>query len=144
MAKIERHHCIPVSFYGPDREENIIELSQEDHKLLHQKQNISHQSLRKFRMKTNHLEKSSDEFKEHWANVMLRYFAGSVYLPVRIIKLQARCLRTLVTALAKEKGSDVPTRPPGKMSSTQELLYWVVQLALICFSGAFLTSGIIL
>lgn len=130
MSKKEKHHNIPVSFYGPDRKENLVDLDPKDHKLIHKHQNISHQSVRKFRMKTNHLDKGSDEFKRNYANILLRYFAGVVFLPARLITVQANALKALVIAVSKERGKEPPEEPQG-LSPTQRVSFWVIHASVL-------------
>jgi len=56
----ERHHVIPLSLFGEDRKENIIQLDREDHQVIHFTQNIDSNIIRTFRKKVNHILVSND------------------------------------------------------------------------------------
>lgn len=92
-ARKELHHCIPVSICGPNYVENVVELTQSDHSLIHQTLDVSSNLIRTFRIRTNHLIMAPNEyFVRELMQLHHLYFARVYLLPERLIKVHAECM----------------------------------------------------
>jgi len=96
MQRTSRHHVIPISIGGWDVEQSIIFLTPEEHTKLHQIMNISYDSIRTFRKRTNHILFVNEYYVRELAMVQEIFFKKLDKLDPFIIDLIATSLNQLV------------------------------------------------
>lgn len=93
---MEKHHVVPVSIGGENFPENIVELERVDHEIIHAFLNVSHKSLRQFRLKTNHIAiKPNTYYVKELCSVQNLYFSKIVELPKNLINIHADAIEAL-------------------------------------------------
>lgn len=82
------HHVIPISLLGHDWQENIIRVTESEHKLIHKTLNLPYHKIRKFRTKTNHMvHRNSQVFVKELRKIHLAFFQNIHRLPMRLKNL---------------------------------------------------------
>jgi len=121
----EQHHMIPCSLLGPNYVDNIIELTQSDHSLVHSTLDVSSALIRKFRLRTNHLALKPDEvFVRELMQLHHLYFARLPLLPERLIKLHAETMMATTIRFRKENNlPDIDDCEHG--TYTHMFNYWI-------------------
>jgi len=76
--KKENHHVIPFSLYWIDNEynNNIINILKEDHKKIHEWQNIKYHHIREYKKKTNWILVPNDYVIDWRVDLRRRYFSN--------------------------------------------------------------------
>lgn len=94
--KTNVHHNIPISLRGIDHDANKYVIDAQDHVLLHKKQNISHNLLRKTRSSLNNtlMFTPNKLWKIH--NLQRKYFKWIDSLPDRMIIPQTDSLTRMI------------------------------------------------
>lgn len=96
MKRTSRHHVVPISIGGWDIEQNIIFLTPEEHTKLHQIMNISYDSIRTFRKRTNHILFVNEYYVRELALVQEIFFQKLDKIDPFVIELIAESLHKLV------------------------------------------------
>ena len=122
MSK-EGHHVIPISIGGFDWKENIIKLSREEHKLIHDTQNIPYTLVRKFRKQTNHMmHMNSKAYVKELRDIHLAYFESRRLrtLPKGLIYVQRDSIKRVCKRLVSIGTIDI--KFPGDRASIHSWL----------------------
>lgn len=93
MKNTQAHHVIPISLGGFDIHENIIHITESEHKELHDTLNLHYQSIRKYRMRTNSIIFINEYSVREMMKVQELYFKKSDLLKRWLIKKQAESLQ---------------------------------------------------
>lgn len=114
--RTEKHHVIPVSMDGHDKPENIVQLTREDHKLVHDTLNVPYGAIRKFRKATNHMrQRDAPEYVAPLRKLHMLYFGRFSLLPRRLKRIHAQSIRSQVEAMDSSH----------KKSTESSIWYWL-------------------
>jgi hypothetical protein len=102
MKNTQRHHVIPISIQGHDVPENIVYLTDQEHKELHKILNIPYQSIRLFRKRTNQIIFVNEYWVRELSTLHKLYFKKAYKLKPHLIKVQAESLENQVHKLLRE------------------------------------------
>jgi len=92
MNATQNHHVIPVSLGGFDIHENIIHLTENEHREVHNTLNVEYRSIRIYRLRTNHIIFPNEYLVREMAKVHLLYFRNAPVLKRWLIKKHAESL----------------------------------------------------
>ena len=109
MAKTQRHHVCPVSLQcihflpsGRVNEANLIDLSIEQHNIVHQTLNIHYTFIREFIMKHSWKVVKDDEYYDDLHKMQDLYFARLHHLTEHLQKLHAQSMKAQCVLLRAE------------------------------------------
>lgn len=103
MKKKEKHHCTPVCMEGHDWDENIMMVTEYEHKLIHATLNIPYSKIRYFRKKTNHMtSKTSQSYVNELRKVHLAFFEKVDLLPPKLRNAMRDCIRETTKRIIRE------------------------------------------
>jgi len=100
--KQEDHHVTPICMLGDDFSENIVKITESEHKLIHSVLDIPYYKLRRFRKATNHMvHRNSQQFVNRLRNLHLEYFKNSDKLPIKLQNIQRDSIRATTKRIIK-------------------------------------------
>lgn len=99
MKRTSRHHVIPISIGGWDCEENIIFLTHDEHTELHKKLNMTYDSIRVYRKRTNHIIFINEYVVREMSLVQHAFFKNIGSLQAPIVEMIATSLERQVDKL---------------------------------------------
>ncbi len=102
MQRTSRHHVVPISIGGWDCEENIVFLTPAEHTELHKLMNISYESIRTFRKRTNHIIFVNEYYVRELAMVQEVFFKNLHKLNSFMIEQIATSLYRLVRKMIRD------------------------------------------
>lgn len=102
MKKTERHHVIPISLHGHDNQENVIFVTPEEHKIIHQTLNVHYNSIRLFRKRTNEILFINEYWVREMATLHMIYFRNAHNLSSYLKIEQAKSLLKQTEKLIKQ------------------------------------------
>lgn len=93
----QKHHVIPLSLGGYDMAENLISVTEKNHKLIHSTLNVPYDWIRTFRKRTNHIIVNPDEKYVHELRKLhLEYFKNIGSLPQHLQEAHRRAMIAMV------------------------------------------------
>lgn len=101
MNATQKHHVIPVSLGGFDIHENIIHLTESEHKTVHETLNVEYRSIRLYRLRTNHIIFPNEYVVREMMKVHGLYFRNAPILKRWLIKKHAESLEAQTHYLAR-------------------------------------------
>lgn len=125
--------------WGWDVPAAILKLHSQDHKKLHDKQNIKYDKLREYRKQMNHLPNTSKEFKSLWYILLIEYFAGAVFLPAGLIRAQYLAVKKLAIYVCEKNDKEVPHEPDIPNDFTK-LHHWIYVFVMNAFEAVLLVG----
>ena len=102
MKNTERHHVIPISLGGFDIPENIIHITPNEHKELHDTLNLHYNSIRTYRKRTNSIIFIDEYSIREMMKVQELYFKNSENLKRWLNKRQAESLQAQTQYLVRQ------------------------------------------
>lgn len=121
----EEHHIIPISIQGPNWKENVITLSREDHKYLHDIMDIPYGWLRRFRKRTNHLVYMDAYYVSQVVQIQKLYFARLPQLTPRLINIHMTCMEHICMRAYAEYEIKKDIKPKRMKTGSQQFMYWL-------------------
>lgn len=92
MNATQNHHVIPISLGGFDIHENILHLTESEHKEVHNTLNVEYKSIRIYRLRTNHIIFPNEYLVREMSKVHILYFRNTPVLKRWLIKKHAESL----------------------------------------------------
>ncbi len=104
MKNTEAHHVIPISLSGFDIPENVIHITTNEHKELHNTLNLGYSSIRLYRKRTNSIIFINEYSVREMIKVQELYFKNTPNLKRWLIKKQAESLKAQAEYLIRNYG----------------------------------------
>lgn len=111
--KTNRHHNIPISICGRDVSSNIIVVTCEDHKLIHETLDLPYRKIRAYRKVMNESFIPGARQVKAQEKIELMFFSRAKFLPPRLQKKILDKLREEARSLYKKYNMPYPKHKPG-------------------------------